>query len=102
MSTTLSIPAEIVEHLRCGLHMELGHATEEIATLSTLRDRETHPDWYAEPLQQLDATRALLDLVGWSTTETPEPVEIDFDQHQSILVGRTHRSARYRARPDGR
>jgi|HubBroStandDraft_2_1064218.scaffolds.fasta_scaffold06985_2 hypothetical protein len=86
MSTTLTVPAEIVEHLRCGLHMELGHATEEIATLSTLSDRETYPDWYAEPLEQLDAARALLDAVGWSTTDNPEPVEIDLDQHQPILV----------------
>jgi hypothetical protein len=86
MSTTLTVPAEIAGHLRCGLHMELGHAAEEIATLSTLRDRESYPDWYAEPLQQLDAARALLDAVGWSLTDSPEPVEIDLDQHRPILV----------------
>ncbi|HUB73081.1 MAG TPA: hypothetical protein VL979_03455 [Solirubrobacteraceae bacterium] len=86
MSTTLTVPAEIVGHLRCGLHIELGHAAEEIATLSTLRDRETYPGWYAEPLQQLDAARALLDVVRWSTIEDSEPVTIDFDQHQPILV----------------
>jgi hypothetical protein len=86
MSITLTVPAEIVRHLRCGLHMELGHAPEEIATLSTLRDRETYPDWYAEPLQQLDAARALLDAVGWSTTDNPKPVEIEVDQHRPILV----------------
>jgi len=86
MSTTLTVPAEIVGHLRCGLHMELGHAAEEIATLSTLRDRETYPGWYAEPLQQLDAARALLDVVRWSPIDDSEPVTIDFDQHQPILV----------------
>jgi hypothetical protein len=86
MSTTLTIPAEIVAHLRCGLHIELGHAAEEIATLSTLRDRETLPDWYTGPLQQLDIARAMLDAVGWSTTETPPRVEIDLDQHLTMLV----------------
>jgi hypothetical protein len=86
MSTTLTVPAEIVGHLRCGLHMELGHAAGEIATLSTLRDRESYPDWYVEPLQQLDAARALLDAVGWSLTDSPEPVEIDLDQHRPIFV----------------
>ena len=86
MSTTLTVPAEIVGHLRCGLHMELGHAAGEIATLSTLRDRESYPDWYTEPLQQLDAARALLDAVGWSLTDSPDSVEIDLDRHGPILV----------------
>jgi hypothetical protein len=79
MSTILTVPAEIVGHLRCGLHMELGHAAEEIATLSALRDRESYPAWYAEPLQQLDA-------VGWSPIDHPIPLEIEVDQHRSILV----------------
>ncbi len=86
MSTILIVPAEIVGHLRCGLHMELGHAAEEIATLSTLRDRESYPGWYAEPLQQLDAARALLDAVGWNTIDNPKPVEIEVDRHRPILV----------------
>jgi hypothetical protein len=86
MSTTLTVTAEIVGHLRCGLHMELGHAAEEIATLSALRDRETYRDWYAEPLEQFDAARALLDAAGWSMTDSPERVEIDLDQYQPILV----------------
>jgi hypothetical protein len=86
MSTTLTVPAEIVGHLRCGLHMELRYAAGEIAALSTLRDRESCPDWYAEPLQQLDAARALLDAIGWSLTDSPEPVEIDLDQHRPIFV----------------
>jgi hypothetical protein len=73
MSTTMTVPAEIVGHLRCGLHVELGHAAEEIATLSTLRDRESYPDWYAEPLRKLDAARVLLDAVGWSMIDTPSP-----------------------------
>jgi hypothetical protein len=86
MSTTLTVPAEIVAHLRCGLHIELGHAAEEIATLNSLRDRESYPDWYAEPLGQLDAVRALLDAVGWSTIDDRKPVEIEVDQHRPILV----------------
>lgn len=37
-------------------------------------------------MQHLDAARALLDAVGWSTIDNPEPVEIEVDQHRPTLV----------------
>lgn len=86
MSTTLTIPAVIVGHVRCGLHGELGQAGSEIDELSTLPDREAYPERFGEPLRQLDAVRALLDAIGWGETENPEPVEIDLDCHRSTLL----------------
>lgn len=86
MSTTLTVPAPIVGHLRCGLHSELGQAAAEIDGLSVLPEREAHPEWFEEPLRQLDAVRALLDVIGWGEPAVSEPVEVDLDRHRAALI----------------
>jgi hypothetical protein len=50
MSSTLTIPAQLVRTLRIGLHSELGEAASEIDAISYQPGREEYPEWYEEPL----------------------------------------------------
>jgi hypothetical protein len=87
MSSKLTIPAELVRTLRIGLHSELGEAASEIDAISYQPGREEYPEWYEEPLMQLDGARALLDVIGWGETQQPVAVEIDLADHYTALFG---------------
>jgi hypothetical protein len=87
MSSKLTIPAELVRTLRIGLHSELGEAASEIDQITYQPGREDYPQWYEEPLMQLDGARALLDVVGWGETQQPVAVEIDLAEYHSALFG---------------
>jgi hypothetical protein len=86
MSTSLIIPAEVVAHLRCGLHSEIGSVAVEIEEVSRRADRETRPKLYDESLGRFDVIRELLDVVGWTTAETERSVEVDIDRHGRAVV----------------
>jgi hypothetical protein len=86
MSTSLTIPAAVVVHLRCGLHSDIGPVAFEIEEASTRADRETRPGLYKESLSRFDAIRELLDLVGWTETSKPTSVEVHLDRHKSAVV----------------
>ena len=87
MSSKLTIPAELVRTLRIGLHSELGEAASEIDQITYQPGREEYPEWYEEPLTQLDGARALLDVIGWGETQQPVAVEIDLAEHYAALFG---------------
>ncbi len=87
MSSKLTIPAELVRTLRIGLHSELGEAASEIDSITYQPGREESPEWYEEPLMQLDGARSLLDVIGWGETQQPVAVEIDLAEHHSALFG---------------
>ena len=87
MSSKLTIPAELVRTLRIGLHSELGEAASEIDSITYQPGREEYPEWYEEPLMQLDDARALLDVIGWGETPQPVAVEIDLAEHYAALFG---------------
>jgi hypothetical protein len=86
MSTTLIVPAEMVGHLRNGLHSSIGDAVQEIAHVVDMPDREQHPERYREPLEHFDAVRALLDLIGWGETDPPVEVSVDLREHRRALT----------------
>lgn len=81
----ITVPAQLVGPLRSGLHSEVGTAAETIAQVVDEADREQHPEWYREPLEQLDRARALLDLIGWSTTDQAKEVLVDLREHHGAL-----------------
>lgn len=85
MSTMLTVPAAVVKHLRIGLFSDLGDAVYEIDGFCVLAGRETHPEWFTEPMRELDAVRALLDVIGWGEPSVSEPVTIDLDRHRPTL-----------------
>lgn len=86
MSTMLVVPAEMVEHLRSGLHSGIGDATETIARVVGETGREQHPEWYREPLAHFDRVRALLDLIGWGATDPAAEVSVDLREHQQAVL----------------
>ena len=49
--------------------------------------REECPEWYEEPLTQLDSARALLDVIGWGKTRQRVEVEVDLAEHHGALFG---------------
>jgi len=57
-----------------------------IALVVEAPGREEHPGRYRAPLARLDAARALLDLVGWSTASPPVDVRVDVRQHHRSLL----------------
>lgn len=65
--TTITIPARIVRYLREALQSQLGMAAEDISQASHEVGQE-RPVLYVEPLERLDRSRALLDLIGWKDT----------------------------------
>lgn len=84
---TITVPAQLVGVLRDGLHSEIGNAAEAFAQAADQADREQHPDSYREPLERLDRTRALLDLIGWSTTDPTVAVRVDLREHREAVLG---------------
>jgi len=87
MSQILTVPAEMVGHLRNGLHSSIGDAVQEIAHVVDMPGREQHPERYREPLEHFDAVRALLDLIGWGETDPPVEVSVDLHEHRRSLTG---------------
>jgi hypothetical protein len=86
MSNTLNVPTEMVDHLRSGVHIELGAVAQEISNASDRYRRQSHPEWFSEPFRRLDAIRALLEVAGWSTSGYGQEIEIDLDVHRVELL----------------
>ncbi|MGH2903261.1 MAG: hypothetical protein ACRDK7_06725 [Solirubrobacteraceae bacterium] len=87
MRAMLTVPGEAARELRKGLHTELGGAAQDIEEVTLKHDQVTHPDWYEEPLGRFDATRALLNEIGWSDIDAPaEEVQIDLDAHRHAVT----------------
>lgn len=83
--TTITIPARIVRYLREALHSQLGMAAEDISEASHEVGQE-RPVLYVEPLERLDRSRALLDLIGWKDTADEGPATINFIGHRQMLL----------------
>jgi hypothetical protein len=83
----LTVPGEILRHLRRGLHSELGGAAQDIEEVTLRRDQVTHPERYEEPLRRFDAVRSLLDEIGWADTHPPtEEAHIDLGAHRLAVT----------------
>jgi hypothetical protein len=85
MSTTLTIPADVVADLRVALFCLMGDATQGIDQALVHPDRERHPEWSADHRRQLGRVFATLDLVGWSAGDDRRDVEIDVCDHGQTL-----------------
>jgi hypothetical protein len=85
MSTTLTIPAEVIADVREALFCLLGDATQGIDQALIHPDRDLHPERFADHRKQLGCVFALLDLVGWAAGEDSRDVEIDVRDHGSTL-----------------
>jgi hypothetical protein len=86
MRDTLIVPAEMVDHLRSGLHIELGDVAQDISDATDGYERQGHPEWFKGLFERLDAIRALLEVAGWSTQAPDREIAIDFDAHRDELL----------------
>jgi hypothetical protein len=86
MCNTLVVPAEMVDLLRSGLHIELGDVSQAISEATDRSERQAHPEWFRELFDRFDAIRALLLLAGWKTQEPDQNLEVDFDAYRDELL----------------
>ncbi len=84
--TTVAITAPLVGTVRSALLSELGGVAGLIDGASMRADREQHYEWFEQPVEQFDAYRELLDLVGWSDPEQEATRLIHLDVHRWALT----------------
>jgi hypothetical protein len=84
---TITIPPELVPLLRDGLYFDLHGCLDETSALVEPRDRGNIRAEVEERLARAEATRRLLDVVGWyEPEEGPPPVEVDVREHREALL----------------
>ncbi len=76
----------MVGDVRSGLHSAIGDAAEELSRVVEMRNREHHPERYREPLDHLDRTRALLDVIGWGDVAPTAAAWVDLREHRWALT----------------
>lgn len=82
----IAIPGPIVRHLRCALLSEIGAAASLIGQASMALEKEKHPELFEQPVEQLDAYRALLDVIAWGEPPEEADMEIDLAGHRWALI----------------
>ncbi len=81
-----TVPADMVEALRAGLYIELSAATDALSRTKVPAGQKPDPDRY----KRLDATRALMNLVGYEPSATPTAIQVDLDEHHLPLLAGLH------------
>ncbi len=87
MSRTITIPADVVPLVYSGLQLDIWQGVmPELEELFVRRGRVEHPEWFTEPFERLDRTRALLEEIDWPRTSAPAEAVVDFDAHREALL----------------
>ena len=81
MSTTLTIPADVIPDVREGLYGLLGVAADRIGSCLVHPDRDAMVDGFIEARSQLERVFPLFDLVGWTTRDDPHSIDLDVAEH---------------------
>jgi hypothetical protein len=84
MTSTVLIPAEIVDLLRDGLRSQIALAAHHLGNAEEQLDAREHPERYQDSLRCMDALRALLDEIGWSTPSSDR--QVDLTIHGAALI----------------
>ncbi|HEV2945461.1 MAG TPA: hypothetical protein VGX26_10145 [Solirubrobacteraceae bacterium] len=84
MTSTVLIPAEIVDLLRDGLRSQIALGAHDLKSAEEQLDAREHPERYQDPLRCMDALRALLDEIGWSTPASDR--QVDLTIHGAALI----------------
>jgi hypothetical protein len=84
MTSTVLIPAEIVDLLRDGLRSQIALGAHDLESAEEQLDAREHPERYQDPLRCMDALRALLDEIGWSTPASDR--QVDLTIHGAALI----------------
>ncbi|MGN6373577.1 MAG: hypothetical protein ACTHM1_11420 [Solirubrobacteraceae bacterium] len=84
--SSIHIPAETAAILRSALLTEMGDPAERLSDATLAAGKEAHPEWFSQPLSEIDKLRAALDMLGWSQPQTLARAEIDLDAHRWAIV----------------
>jgi hypothetical protein len=78
------VPSELVNPVRDGLRSQLAVAAQQIAGADEQVDAQAHIADYQDALRYMDALRALLEELGWSTP--PSARRLDLQTHGWALI----------------
>ncbi len=84
--STITIPAEVVTILRSALIGEVANPTDAIYQATMIGGRQKHPEWFEQPVAELDRYRAALDTVGWGEPDQEQPITLDLDAHRQQIA----------------
>jgi hypothetical protein len=85
MSTTLTIPADVLRDVRRGLFCLLGNAAEWIVHYGVQPRHDCHPEWFEDPRERFERAVALLDVVGWDSGCPPADVDVELGEYGKTL-----------------
>ena len=81
---TVLILSELVDSVRDGLRSRLAIAAQHIVSADEQANAREHPERYRDALRYMDASRALLEEIGWSAP-TRDP-RVDLQAHGWALI----------------
>lgn len=85
MSTTLTIPANVIPDVREGLYGLLGVAADGIDSYLVHPDRDAMVDGFVEARSQLERVFPLFDLVSWTSRDRAHSIDVDVAEHGQTL-----------------
>jgi hypothetical protein len=85
LSTIFTIPSDVLPDVREGLFCLMGDATQGLDQALIFRDRELHPEWFADDRRQLERVFAMLDLIGWEAGTGSRAVEVELGEYGQTL-----------------
>jgi glycine/D-amino acid oxidase-like deaminating enzyme len=72
---TVLIPPELLDPLRDGLFSQIAVAAQDIVSADEQMDARAHLERYQDALRYMDAVRALLEEIGWSSPPSDPRVD---------------------------
>jgi hypothetical protein len=83
----VTVPPELVQPLRDGLHSDLRSCVDQTGAAVRRRGRRRIRAGAPKRLDRAELIRNLLDVVGWvEPEEGPPPVEVDVREHREALI----------------
>jgi len=82
MSSTLTIPPQVVPRVREGAHLQLAQRANEIRHTAEAFEKDQPP---LESRADMERTWALLDILGWAG-HVPPSIELDMHKHSTALI----------------
>jgi hypothetical protein len=84
MTSTVVIPAEVVDLLRDGLRSQIATVAQWITHADEREGGREHPERYQDPLRCIYALHRLMEEIRWSTP--PSDLKVDLETHAWALL----------------
>jgi hypothetical protein len=84
MTDNILLPSEAIDALRDGLRGQIATSAQEVTYADELAGGSEDPKRYLEPLQCIDASRALLEEIGWNGQSGD--LHVDLRVHRCALL----------------